>query len=68
MLIVLFAMIGWIAMGFLLSIAAVRLALLITAIALLGFFLLPQYFFLWMAFLGGGTMIGGGLYIILKWR
>lgn len=68
MLIVLFVMIGWIAMGFLLSIAAVRLALLITAIALAGYFLLPQYFYLWMAILGGGTMIGGGLYMLLNWR
>lgn len=68
MMIVLFAMIGWMAMGFLLSIAAVRLALLITAIALTGYFLLPQYFYLWMALLGGGTMVGGGLFILRKWR
>ncbi len=68
MLIVLFAMLGWMAMGFLLSIAAVRLALLVTAIALAGYFLLPEYFFLWMALLGGGTMIGGGLYVLMKWR
>ncbi|MBN2400285.1 MAG: hypothetical protein JXI33_08105 [Candidatus Aminicenantes bacterium] len=67
MYIVLFAMIGWVAMGFLLSLSIVRLALLITLVALAGYFLLPGYFFLWMALLGSGTMIGCGFFIRFRW-
>ncbi len=68
MLILIFVMVGWMAMGFLLSISAVGIALVITVVACIGYFLLPQYFHLWMAILGGGTMIGCGLYIRSKWR
>jgi hypothetical protein len=68
MIIVIFAMLGWIAMGFFLSFSVVRLALLVTAVAFAGYFLLPAYFYLWMALLGGGTMIGCGLYIRLMWQ
>jgi hypothetical protein len=68
MLIVIFAMLGWIAMGFLLSYSLVRLAVLITALAFGSYYLLPHYFYLCMAFLGGGTMIGSGLYIRFRWQ
>jgi len=68
MIIVIFAMVGWMAMGFLMSLSIVRLALLITAVTVAGYFLLPDYFYLWMALLGGGTMIGCGLYIRCKWQ
>jgi hypothetical protein len=68
MVIILFAMLGYLAMGFLMSIAIVKLALFVTAVAC-GAYLLPgNYFFLGMALLGGGTMIGSGLYIRSKWR
>jgi len=68
MLMVIFAMLGWIAMGFLLSYSLVRLALFVTALAFGSYYLLPHYFYLCMAFLGGGTMIGSALYIRFKWR
>lgn len=68
MLIVIFAMLGWIAMGFLLSQSIIKFALLLTAVAFAGYYLLPNYFYLWMALLGGGTMIGCGLYIHFRWR
>jgi hypothetical protein len=68
MFFVLFAMLGWIAMGFLLSLSVVKLALLITAVAFAGYFLFPEIFYMWMALLGGGTMIGCGLYIRFRWR
>lgn len=68
MFIVIFVMIGWIAMGFLLSLSIVWLAFLVTAVACAGYFLLPAYFYLWMALLGGGTMIGCGLFIRCKWQ
>jgi hypothetical protein len=68
MFFVIFVMIGWIAMGLLLSFAVGWFALLVTAVALAGYFLLPAYFYLWMALLGGGTMIGCGLYIRFRWQ
>ena len=67
MVIVLFVMIGWIAMGLLLSATSIWWALVITAVALLGYYLLPSYFYLWMAILGGGGMILLGFYIRNRW-
>ncbi|MGB2964003.1 MAG: hypothetical protein WBB69_08455 [Anaerolineales bacterium] len=67
MVIILFVMIGWIAMGLLLSVTSVWWGLGITALALFGYFLLPDFFHLWMAFLGGGGMIFLGFYIRKKW-
>ena len=65
--IILFVMVGWLAMGLLLSFTSIWPGLIITALALIGFFLLPGIFFLWMAILGGGGMIALGLYIRSRW-
>jgi len=65
--IVLVVMIGWLAMGLLLGFTSIRLTLAITALALIGYFLLPDYFHLLMAVLGGGGMIILGLYIRSRW-
>jgi hypothetical protein len=67
MLIVLFMMIGQLAMGLLFSFAAVWWALPIAALALVGYFLVPDMFYLWMGVLVGGGMIALGMYIHLKW-
>jgi hypothetical protein len=67
MYIILFVMVGWIAMGLLLSFASVWPGLAITALALIGYFLFPDIFYLWMAILGGGGMIALGLYIRSRW-
>lgn len=67
MYIILFVMVGWIAMGLLLSFASVWPGLIITVLALVGYFLLPDIFYLWMAILGGGGMIALGLYIRSRW-
>ena len=67
MVIVLFVMVGWIAMGMLLSAASIWWALVITTLALIGYYLLPSYFYLWMAVLGGGGMIALGFYIRNRW-
>jgi uncharacterized membrane protein len=66
-LIVLFAMIGHLAMGLLLSFSAVWWPLPITALVLISYFLMPDLFFLWMGILGGGGMIALGLYIRARW-
>jgi hypothetical protein len=67
MLIVLFIMIGYLAMSLLFSFASVWWPLPITALALIGYFLLPGYFYLWMSVLGGGGMIVLGVYIRYRW-
>jgi hypothetical protein len=67
MFIILFVGIGWMAMGLLLSFASIRWGLALTAVALIGYFLLPGVFYLWMAILGGGGMIALGLYIRSRW-
>ena len=67
MYIILFVMVGWLAMGLLLSFASVWPGFAITALALIGYFLLPSIFYLWMAVLGGGGMIALGLYIRSRW-
>jgi hypothetical protein len=67
MLIILFTMIGQLAMGLILSFSATWWALPITALALVGYFLLPGIFYLWMAVLVGGGMILLGLYIRARW-
>jgi hypothetical protein len=67
MLIILFIMVGQFAMGLLFSFSSTWWALPITALALAGYFLLPGFFYLWMAVLGGGGMIVLGLYIRWRW-
>lgn len=67
MFVILFIMIGQLAMGLLLSFSSVWWALPIAALALIGYFLLPDFFYLWMAILVGGGMIILGLYIRLRW-
>jgi hypothetical protein len=67
MLITLFVMVGWMAMGLLLSFASIKWGLAITALALISYFLLPDIFYLLMAIIGGGGMIALGLYIRYRW-
>ena len=64
---VLFMMIGQLSMGLLLSYSAVWWALPVTALALIGYFLLPGIFYLWMGLLVGGGMIALGIYIRARW-
>ena len=44
------------------------LGLAVTAATLIGFYLLAGYYCLWMAFAGGGALLGTGLYIRVRWR
>lgn len=67
MFIILFVMVGWLAMGLLLSPYSLWPGLVITTLALIGYFLLPDIFYLWMAILGGGGMIAMGIYIRYRW-
>ena len=65
--IILFIMLGQLSMGLLLSFSSTWWALPITALALVGYFLFPGIFYLWMGVLGGGGMIALGLYIRSRW-
>jgi len=67
MLVVLFVMIGYLAMSLLFSFASVWWPLPITALALISYFLLPGTFYLGMGILCGGGMVALGLYIRYRW-
>jgi hypothetical protein len=65
--IILFVLTGWMAMNLLFSFGSAWPTLAITALALAGYFLAPDYFYLLMAILGGGGLIVFGLYIRSRW-
>jgi hypothetical protein len=44
------------------------LGLAVTAVTLVGFYLLPAYYCLWMAVTAGGLLLGTGLYLHARWR
>jgi hypothetical protein len=67
MFIILTVMIGWLAMGLLLSFASIWPALILTSLALFSYFVFPGIFYLLMAILGGGGMIALGIYIRSQW-
>jgi len=46
----------------------VVLGLVITGVTLVGFYILTSYYCLWMAIVGGGGLLGTGLYLKLRWR
>jgi hypothetical protein len=67
MFIVLFTMIGQFAMGLPLSFSSTWWAIPIAALALIGYFFFPDFFYLWMGILVGGGMIALGFYIRFRW-
>jgi len=67
MLVILFVMLGQMAMGLVFSFSSTWWTLPITALALAGYYFLPEFFYLWMALLGGGGMIALGLHIRYRW-
>ena len=62
------AMFGYVVMGLWLDLVFLAIGLAVTAIATAGYIWLRPFFDLWMAFLGGGTLFGSGLYIVRRWR
>jgi hypothetical protein len=65
--IVLFVMIGYLAMGLMLSYNSMWPGFIIIALTLIGYFLVSDFFYLWISLLGGGGMIILGLYIHYRW-
>jgi hypothetical protein len=68
MLITLHAMFAYVLMGLWLENIITWVGLGVSALALIGYFLLPDIFSLWMAVLGGGTLFGSGIYILKTWK
>jgi len=69
LLIALLAMMGYVISGlFYRSRFLAGLGVIVTGIMLVGYLLLPDYFNLWMALLGGGSLIAAGAYILRAWR
>jgi hypothetical protein len=63
------AMFGYVVIGLWLgSYFMVVLGLAVTAATLVGYYFLTPYYCLWMAVIGGGALLGTGLYIRLRWR
>lgn len=67
-LIATFAMFGYVVMGLWLDLVFLVVGLAVTAIATVGYVWFAPVFDLWMGFLGGGTLLGSGLYIVRRWR
>jgi len=67
LIIILFVLTGQMAMSLVFSFAYSWWTLPTAALALAGYYLLPDYFYLWMALLVGGPMIILGLIIRWKW-
>ena len=63
------AMFGYVVMGLWFgSYFILYLGLGVTAITFFGYYVIPTYFFLWMAVMAGGLLLGTGLYIRIRWR
>lgn len=63
-----FAMFGYVVMGLWLDLVFLVIGVGVTLIATAGYIWFRPDFDLWMAFLGGGTLFGSGLYILRRWR
>ncbi len=68
LLLIIVLMFGYVVMGLWVEPRLVWLGLFVTALALVGYFALPAIFFILMAVLGGGSMLGTGLYILRNWK
>jgi hypothetical protein len=55
----------WLAMmGLWVKPSMLWISLIFTGLMLFGYVVLPDYFFLWLAIVGGGAMIGSGLFLL----
>jgi hypothetical protein len=61
-------MFAYVVLGLWLGRFMIWVGLAVTALAILGLFLVPGYFYLWLAAVGGGTLVGTGLFIHNRWR
>ena len=59
---------GYVFLGLWLSPVLLWTGVALTALAILGWWLMPAYLGYWIAFLGGGGLIGLGIYILRAWK
>lgn len=62
------AMFGYVVLGLWIDVIFTWIGLAVTALGLIGYFLLPDLFDIWMAVLGGGALFASGAYIHRRWR
>jgi hypothetical protein len=65
--IILFILFGHTSMGMIVSFSETWWPLPIAVLSIIGYYLVPDIFYLWIAILGGGGMIALGLQIRAKW-
>jgi hypothetical protein len=61
-------MFAYVLLGLWLDRFFVWLGAFVTIATLAGYFFLTGYFFLWMAVIGGGSLVAGGLFIRKNWK
>jgi hypothetical protein len=59
---------GYVFIGLWLAPVVMWSGVALTALAILGWLLMPAYLGYWIAFLGGGGLIGLGVYILRAWK
>jgi hypothetical protein len=64
LLVYLFVMLWLAVMGLWVKLPLLWVSLAFSGLVLFGYFVLPDYFFLWLAIVGGGTMIGSGTLLL----
>jgi hypothetical protein len=67
LIVVLLVMLGQMAMGLLFSYSSTWWSIPIAVLSLVGYFLFPEYFYLWMSVLVGGGMVALGVHIRTRW-
>jgi hypothetical protein len=67
LMIVLLVMLGQMAMSLLFSFSSTWWSVPIAVLSLMGYYLFPEYFYLWMSILVGGGMVALGVYIRTRW-
>jgi hypothetical protein len=64
LLVYLLTMLWMAAMGLWVDLRLLWISLVFTTLMLFGYLVLPDYFFLWLAIVGGGALIGSGLLLL----
>ncbi len=69
LLISLFAMMGYVTTGLLYRSSFISLlGAVVTVFIVIGYLVFPTFFNLWMALLGGGSLVVAGVYVLRRWR
>ena len=64
LLVYLLVMLWMAVMGLFLRLSLLWISLTVTGLLVFGFLVLPDFFFLWLGIVGGGAMVGSGLFLL----